>query len=339
MDMEDFFDKPCKLNSTEQYLKRHYLSPLKAESAKTILEKAFIGNPSDAIGEYISEQTLISDDLDCSFVRHMRYLPTYWHQHEFFEIMYVIHGTCNNIYKTHSVTMSEGYICISAPSSVHTVEAFSDDSVLLNILIRKSTFEDTFLSLMEEDEILSAFFKRALYDIDAIPYILFTTGPDNELLDITHKAYNEFCENHRFRKHLLNAYLANFFVILLRKHEHQLSVPSFLNNKSSEDIIYILRYLQEHFDNVTLTDMSKFFNYSERQLQRIIEKATGMCFTENIQRQRVKRACYLLETTALPVEAIGCKVGYSSPNNFRRIFEKYQGVTPKKYRNETKNKL
>ena len=334
--MENFFRSIIELNETEKYLKRIYLSPLPSEPAEKILEKVFADNPPEAIGQYISEQALITDDLDCSFIRHMRYLPEYWHQHEFFEMMYVLHGSCENIYKTHTIHMAAGNICISAPSSIHTVTATSDDAILLNILIRKSTFEHTFLSIMEEDEILSAFFKRSLYAVDEIPYLYFPIRPDEELISIMEKAYKEFSENHRFKKDLLNAYLSNFFILLLRKHEQSLLVPAFYNNESSENIIYILRYLQEHFSDVSLKEMSDFFNYSERQLQRIIEKATGMTFTENIQKQRMKKAQNLLESTDLPIEKIGESIGYASPNNFRRIFSSHFGMTPKDYRKSKK---
>ena len=330
--MENIFDEIIELNDTERYLKRHYLSPLNNESPETILKTVFTDNPQDAIGQFIPEQALISDDLDCSFIRHMRYLPAYWHKHEFFELMYILHGSCENIYKSHSIHMSEGNICISAPFSEHTVEAVSDDSILLNILIRKSTFERTFLSLMEEDEILSGFFKRALYNIEEIPYLLFSIDPDDELISVMKAAYQEYYENHRFKKHFLNLCLSNFFIILLRKHEHQLSVPAFIKGDHSEDVIFILRYLQEHYDKVSLKEMSSFFNYSERQLQRIIERATGMTFMENIQRQRLKKAAMLLESTELSVERIAEEVGYNSPNNFRRVFNNYFHCTPKDYR-------
>ncbi len=332
--MDNMFREIIPLNDTEKELKKQYQNPVGQESTEHLLGKVFTNYPPEQIGRYIPEQALIKDSMDCAFVRHMRYLPPYWHKHEFFEVMYVLHGSCTNVYHSHSIPMKAGNICISAPSSVHTVEAFSDDAILLNILIRKSTFEHTFLALMEEDEILSTFFKRALYQVDEIPYLLFPIEPDEELLCIMEKTYLEFCENHRFQKHLLNSYLSNFFILLLRKHEHQLSVPAFSNNKHSEDLIFMLRYLQEHVETVTLQDMASFFNYSERQLQRIIEKATGMSFRENIQRQRLKKACELLENSQLSIEEIGARSGYPSPNNFRRIFENHYHMTPKEYRNK-----
>ncbi|XME00946.1 helix-turn-helix domain-containing protein [Lachnospiraceae bacterium C1.1] len=330
--MENFFDEIIKLNKTEEMLKEHYYSRKSGNNDSGLLGKAFSVHPSVEIEQFITEETLISENLDCSFVRHLRYLPEYSHKHEFFELIYLINGSCSNIYEKNELKMTKGDICISAPNSVHTVGVFDDETILLNIIIRKTTFERTFLRLMEEDEIMSVFFRRALYDGDEIPYLYFRMDPDEELKEIVKKAFFEFSNTHRFRKHILNACLSEFFIKLLRKHEHQLIVPAFKHIDNSDNVIYILRYLQEHYDTVTLKQLSAFFNYSERQIQRIIERATGMGFLENIQLQRMKKAEQLLINSRLSIDEISEKVGYLSTNNFRRIFSRMHKMTPKEYR-------
>ena len=336
----DLFQGELELNEVEKRLKqaflaapaRHLEEACEMEDVRDVLGYAFTGSNEKNFGAEISEQLFIEDGLDCSFVRHMRYMPAYRHKHEFFELLYVLRGSCANIYDTHTLTMRAGDLCISAPSSVHAVSAFSDGAILLNILLRKSTFDTAFLGLMDEDDILSSFFRRAFYRTDEIPYLLVRTGDDRRLVEILREAYREHVERHRFRGRLLNVYMMEFFIQLFRRHEQDILVPSVRVSASQENLVYILRYIQEHYTTVTLKELAVFFNYSERQLQRIIEKATGETFLTLLQKKRMAEAARLLKDTALSIEAVGELVGYPSPNNFRRIFEKHYGCTPRAYR-------
>ena len=56
--------------------------------------------------------------------------------------------------------MRTGDICIMAPDVTHSLSAFHDEDYIINILIRKSTFEQSFFGLLDSDTILSDFFKR-----------------------------------------------------------------------------------------------------------------------------------------------------------------------------------
>ena len=98
--------------------------------------------------------------------------------------------------------------------------------------------------------------------------------------------------------------------------------------------MYILRYMQANFKTVSLKELSNLFNYSERQLQRIIQSATGHTFIENIQNQKMKLASELLIHSTLSVSEISERIGFQSLNNFRKIFFKYFNMTPSEYRGQ-----
>lgn len=74
------------------------------------------------------------------------------------------------------------------------------------------------------------------------------------------------------------------------------------------------------------------FNYSERQLQRIIQTSTGMSFHDNIQKLKMKQAARLLENSNLSVAEIATELGYADPSSLRNSFKKYYEMPPAKYR-------
>jgi AraC-like DNA-binding protein len=46
----------------------------------------------------------------------------------------------------------------------------------------------------------------------------------------------------------------------------------------------------------------------------------------------LKHACWLLDTTALPIREIGNTVGYDDPYYFPRAFSNLMGLSPRQYR-------
>ncbi|MBQ7147695.1 MAG: helix-turn-helix domain-containing protein [Pseudobutyrivibrio sp.] len=324
------------LTTSEQQLKKIYKSNPSLQGGVfniaeilPILKETFETDNSPK--SVFDEDIFIPSNLDCSFVRHLRYLPSFLHTHDFFEIVYVKHGSCTNYIGDEILIMKTGDFCFHSPGTVHAIKSCSDEDIVYNIVIRQSTFERYFLGLFSESDILSLFFQNVIYHSDEFPYLIFHTGSDEELTAVIDKASKTYNTNGRFKKQLLNALLAEFFAILLRNHEKDVFVPTSSKN-TNDNLVFILHYMEEHYSTVSLNELADFFGYSERQLQRIIKKATGKTFMENIQFHRIKRAEDLLKKSDLPIEQIAFEVGYSSTNNFRRIFEKHAGMTPNAYR-------
>ena len=85
--------------------------------------------------------------------------------------------------------MKAGDNCIIAPDTPHAVSAFSDDSVIFNIILRISTFETAFFGTLSENDILSDFFMRTLYNSKTHPFLLFSTNGDTEALNYVYEEY------------------------------------------------------------------------------------------------------------------------------------------------------
>lgn len=148
--------------------------------------------------------------------------------------------------------------------------------------------------------------------------------------------YEEFIGNRQYKNRMLNSIIDAFFITLLRNHGANVIVPSLAEDDQNENLIFILKYIQEHFATVTLKELSSFFNYSERQLQRIIKSSTGMSFSENIQQLCMNQTTRLLTNPDISIAVISEELGYSDIGNFRQAFKKCFGMTPLEYRNKTR---
>lgn len=107
--------------------------------------------------------------------------------------------------------MRTGDICIMAPDVTHSLSAFHDEDYIINILIRKSTFEQSFFGLLDSDTILSDFFKRTFYQTSEIPYLLFHSENDPVLTDLIERAYAECGQQKDIENKWLTLYYHYFY--------------------------------------------------------------------------------------------------------------------------------
>ena len=81
-----------------------------------------------------------------------------------------------------------------------------------------------------------------------------------------------------------------------------------------------------------MDELSVVFNYSQRQIIRIIQNSTGKTFSQLLTQLRMENAAALVLSKELPLEQIANEVGYSSLSSFYRVFVNYYGMTPGEWR-------
>ncbi|MEG0564658.1 MAG: AraC family transcriptional regulator [Hungatella sp.] len=92
-------------------------------------------------------------------------------------------------------------------------------------------------------------------------------------------------------------------------------------------------YIQSHYrDPLSLQSLAEEFYVSKCYLSRIFKAVTGLTVHEYIAIQRVKQGKYLLEQETYNITQISELVGFDSITYFEKVFKKYTGHTPGKYR-------
>ena len=95
----------------------------------------------------------------------------------------------------------------------------------------------------------------------------------------------------------------------------------------------VLRHIDAHLSERLTTDgIARRFGYSRRRLSKVFQTHVGISAREYISRQRVRRACELLERGE-KVEAAMLCVGYRNKTHFYRVFKKHAGCKPGAVRN------
>ncbi len=286
-------------------------------------------------GQFLPDYEYFQEKQDVSVLQHLRYMPALNHCHEFFELAVVLSGSVSHFIGQRKENLHCGDVFILAPRAQHAVCTYRDDTIMVNILIRARIFEQSFMNLLPNDYILRSFFANAIYGSTDMPYVLFSAGDDRHLREYVQNLIMEANNCRRYYDTMLKLILSQLFVHLLREHERDVLIPQLKESSITENILTILNYIEQHYVSITLPEMAAFFNYSERQLSRIIKSATGYSFENLIKHLRMKRAKELLEISDLPVADIATSIGYYDASSFRQAFKKFYHQTPQEFRRDT----
>ena len=222
-----------------------------------------------------------------------------------------------------------------SPEVEHSLGVF-DDSVVINILIKKSTFNDTFFEILRSNNVLSSFFVKILNSKKYNNYIIFHTGEDYIIKETVLNMYKEFIENERYNEKILNNMLMIFFAYILRYHENDIEAPNEINHETDK-IIEIINYIQDNYASITLSKLANEFHFTIQYLSKIIKEYTGKTFSEIVQKIKMDKASTLLLNTNFTVTDISYMVGYDNKEHFIRTFKKNFGVSPTQHRKGIKN--
>ena len=105
-----------------------------------------------------------------------------------------------------------------------------------------------------------------------------------------------------------------------------------LREGREERIVDIIKYINGHYAEVTLENLSENFNLSRPYISKYIKDKTGMNFQDVVREARMRKARMLLKESGHSVESIAEDVGYESVEHFNRLFKKSYGMTPVQFR-------
>lgn len=107
-------------------------------------------------------------------------------------------------------------------------------------------------------------------------------------------------------------------------------------NRSYADIQKTAEYICENYaDNISLAVLAEMAGVSEGHFCRQFKRFAGFPPFEFINRQRIMRACEMLQHTDERIADVATYCGYNNVSYFNRTFQKYMRESPKQYRNRT----
>lgn len=284
-----------------------------------------------------SDMTWMQKKQDISIRKHPRFLPPLKHSHTFIEISYVFSGSCRQVFYfdsglTEEITLTSSMLCIIPPKLEHMIAVY-DDSIIINILIKKDVMKQTLTNLVAGNHVLFDFFIYTLYENSVQNFMLFDTKQDEAIEDLLLGMMVELCEDKPYTQNITHLMLGLIFAHLQRDYSDQIQFSRYATS-GIDYIPQILSYMKEHYQTTSVEDIAKHFYISHSYLSRIFKQYTNSTVVQALQKIRLQAACDYLINTSLSVQKVAELAGYTDVTFFIRIFKKAFGITPLQYRKE-----
>jgi len=224
-------------------------------------------------------------------IRHNRYAPAQMHDHEFIELSYVFSGKCHNDFLTG---------VIIPPGMAHQIAVY-DESVIINILVNRNTFQSVFLQNLPSGNLLYQFFWKTIFSEEESSYLIFKKTDQSQLRDYILQLVMEYLEDAPYGPQVC---------------EHLLGIL----------------YIQKNYKQLTLEELASEFHYSRANINNVFKKYTGTTIRQYTKKLRLQKAEQLLQNTRFSVEEVAMEVGYNDISYFIEQFKAHYGMTPLQYR-------
>ena len=302
--------------------------------------------PPVFMGNLLTEQDCFENEsIEAAVILHDRYAPPFYHNLKFIKIVYALRGGCRFFVQDKTqdreTVLNEGDFVIIPPEMNQAVFTGEEDAVTVNIVLKRSTFGDSFYSLLLENDSISDFFWQMLYSKGSNRALVVRCGKDERLRSIVLDMCGEglFCRKSAPAggNLMMKGYVMLLFGWTLKAHQQKMEEVGSIS--ASEAVLPVMiRYIRENYTTVTLTSVAKHFGKSEGYLSRYIRRETGKTFRFLLKEFRMKQAANMIENSTCNMEEVAEAIGYSDISCFYRNFKESFGCTPQQYRNK-KNRI
>lgn len=265
---------------------------------------------------------------------HTRFVHFPEHVHNYIELIYMCTGSTHHIIDGKDVILREGELLILNQKARQEIFPAGEDDIAVNFIILPEFFDYSLKMMGEEKNLLRDFVIDCLKgENKETGYMHFKVA---DVLPVQNLLENLIwsIRNKQPNKRSINQATMGLLFLQLMNYMERMETNG--ANRSQKLIIEVLGYIEENYRDGELTKLADILNYDRYWLSREIKKLTGRNYTELVQEKRLNQAAYLLKNTALSVMDIGLMVGYENLSYFHRIFQQRYGITPRKYRLNSK---
>ncbi len=245
---------------------------------------------------------------------------TMYHNHEMYELYYLIEGKRILFVDNKEIVMSKGSMVVIAPGTHHKFMELDKGEKYSCIVIyfKKSLFPQRFLKKKQYSEILgNRYFEVSISD---------------EMTELVEKIKHDIISKSHMTDIMLHGKIFQIIAIALNNRtNNNISSKTALEN---EDVLTLVRiYIDKNLDKeLSLEALSSRFFISQPYLSKSFKKNYSINISDYITERRIQKAIWLMNINSkCDVEKFARECGFTSKSNFYRTFKNITGQSPKAF--------
>jgi len=258
---------------------------------------------------------------------HTRFVDFPAHTHDYVEMVYMCSGTTTHLIDGQEILLREGELLLMGQNTRQEIRKAGQQDIAVNFIIRPEFFSETLPYLGDEESPLRTFLVDCLQSSAESRYLHFQVA---DILPVQNLVENLLWNliSPVSNKRGMNQMTMALLFLQLTNHTERLQ----LQTPEQEAVWGVLRYIEEHYAQGSLTEAASLVHYDFTWLSREIKRWTGKTYTELVQERRLTQAAWMLRNTRQRVADIALAVGYENISYFHRLFFARFGQSPKQYR-------
>jgi AraC-like DNA-binding protein len=297
-------------------------------------EKILRGGPKidrtlymDGTRNVISGDKLLPPDKTITIRPHTRFVDFPEHTHDYVEMIYMCQGKTVHRINGQEIVLHTGELLMLGQSARQAISRAEKEDIAVNFIVRPAFFSGTLPYLGEEETPLRRFVVGCLTGQSDEGYLLFRVADILPIQNLIENLLYTLLYDTANKRRVLQMTMGLLFSQLL-DHTETLQLES----QEQNAVFSVLRYVEEHYRDGSLSGIASQLHYELTSLSRLIRSRTGQNYTELMQEKRLSQAAWLLRNTGKKVDEIANSVGYENLSYFHRLFAARFGMSPKKYR-------
>lgn len=259
--------------------------------------------------------------------------PYETHKHNFYELIFVVCGCGKHLVNGLKYTYKDRDIFLLTPNDAHSFEIESKttfiylkftEAIFLEKLSsnRKTFWEASLKNILEHYKVQEGCFVKNKQD----KAHLFS------LIGILLTEFNT--KNVLFNTEVVLELFGAIMALVTRNLNHHKTEKCCID-KDSERVNSILSYIRLNAienDKMQIRNIAAHFNLSPNYISIFVKKHTGLPIQQHIIQAKLKTAERLLKQKRLNINEIALRLGFNDASHFNKLFKKYKGTAPLKFR-------
>lgn len=260
--------------------------------------------------------------------------PKSTHQHNFFELVYILDGTGVQVINQNTFRYSAGHMFLLTPEDTHAFDIatttkflfirFNDIYIKKNALLANGARRDDLLQRLE----------FILQNASHQPGCILKNQTDKSIVKpLVEAIIREFVNRDIYNQELIRQYVNTMIILVARNIAKYM--PEKITETTSEKALDILQYIQENIyqpEKIKAGHISNHFGISESYLGRYFKKQTNETMQQYIVNSRLKLVETRLLHSDMRMNEIAAELSFTDESHMNRLFRKSKGMSLGEFR-------